>query len=133
MTRPLLAGQLDDRAAQPDQFGPRLGRRLADLGADLDHRLVQLGLDLLAEDAACPSSRICVMYDCNSPRLRVDDLILFFDADGQRRRLSSGLHSLGCVAAHVARSTTNVGTVEPPPAVTLSSASVEMRVRQPSM
>ena len=30
------------------------------------------------------------------------------------------------------RSTTNVGTVEPPPAVTFSSAAVERRVRQPS-
>ena len=72
--------------AEPHQLGPRLGRRLADLGADLDHRLVQLGLDLLAED------ELALFEDLRDVRLQlpgrgVDDLVLFLDAERQRRRL----------------------------------------------
>ena len=63
--------------------------RLADLGADLDHRLVQFGLDLLAED------ELALLEDLRDvrlqlPRLRVDDLVLFLDPDRQRR----GLHTV---------------------------------------
>ena len=46
---PFARGQLDHRAAEVHQLGPHLGGRAADLGADLDDGLVQLGLHLLQE------------------------------------------------------------------------------------
>ena len=47
--QPVLAGELHHVPPEPHQLGPHLGRGAADLGADLDHRLVQLRLHL-AED-----------------------------------------------------------------------------------
>src|SRR5260221_4463450 len=44
----VLSGQLHDGAPQPHQFRSEFSRRLAHGRADLDHRLVQFGLDLLA-------------------------------------------------------------------------------------
>src|SRR5690348_4691378 len=79
---------------------------------------MQLGLDL-AEQHLIPVQNLGDVR-AELTGLRVDDLVLFLDSEGQGRRF------------HVRFSTTNVGTVDPPPAVTLSSAAVESRVRQPS-
>ncbi len=119
-------GQLDDRAAQVDQLGAHLRGRAADLGADLDDGLVQLGLHLLEEAVV----RLEDLGDVRRQlaRLRVDDLVLFLDAERERRGLHPGLLSY---RISVARPRTS-GMVEPPPAVTLSSAAVESRVRHPS-
>jgi len=52
-------------------------------------------------------------------RRGIDDLVLLLDAERERRWLHRA-------------STRNVGTCDPPPAVTLTSAAVESRDRQPS-
>ncbi len=110
--------------AQPDQFAADLGGRLADAGADLDHGLVQLRLDLLAEDDL-PSFEDLRDVGAQLAGRGIDDLVFFFDAERQRW----GFHGR---SGYYRSSITNVGTVEPPPAVTFSSAAVEIRVRQPS-
>jgi hypothetical protein len=66
---------------------------------------VQLRLDL-AQD------QLVLLQDLRDvgaqlARLRIDDLVLFLDADGQGRRLSCDL---------LRGSTTNVARLEPPPA-----------------
>src|SRR5438093_283529 len=45
----VFASQLHDGTSQAHQFGAQLSRCLADVGADLDHGLVQLGFDLLEQ------------------------------------------------------------------------------------
>src|SRR5690606_7104426 len=109
--------QVHHGATKPDQLVAHLGRRVTDAGADLDHRLVQLGLDLaeyhriLLEDLGDVALEL--------PGLGIDDLVLLLDPDGERGCLHRG-------------STTNVGTVDPPPAVTLTRVEVLIRVRVPS-
>ena len=131
--------------------------RLADLGADLHHRLVQLGLDLAQDhrilledlrDVGLRSSRVSgsmIWYSSSMPMVRLGAFIV---------RLRAGMHERAVIGRRgpthppirrewlgtadrardlTVRSTTNVGTVLPPPAVTLSSAAVESRVRQPSI
>src|SRR5690606_20204779 len=148
---------LHDQPPEPDQLGPHFGRVVADPGSHFDHGLVQFRLHLaedhriLLEDLGDVAAKLA--------GLRVDDLVLFLDAEGE----AGGFH-LGLTAgearekgtgkregrsaagtgfplplslfpgSHTERgSTTNTGTVLPPPAVTLSSAAVESRVRQPSI
>ncbi len=43
-------GKSGDRASKPDDVGTRLLDVCADTGADFDHRLVHLRLDLLAQE-----------------------------------------------------------------------------------
>ena len=78
----ILRRQFDDDAAQPHQLRAHLGRRLAHLGADLNHRLVQFCLDLLAQDQP-PLVQDLRDVGPQLARLRIDDLVLFLDADGQ--------------------------------------------------
>src|SRR3954468_4492490 len=78
------AGQAEARAAQLDKFGASLGRRAANLRAPFDDRLVQLRLDLLLEDEP---ARLQDLRDVRAQlaRDRIDDLVFFLDADGERR------------------------------------------------
>jgi hypothetical protein len=82
----VLAGrQPDHHPPQALQLGARLRRRLAHARPDLHDALVQLGLDLAQH-------QVVVVQDLGDvgaqlPRLRVDDLVLFLDPDGERRRL----------------------------------------------
>ena len=75
----VLCGQIHDQSSQPDQFGPGLGRGPADLGADLDHGLMELRFDL-AEDHRILFQDLGDVR-AEFPGRRVDDLILFFDPD----------------------------------------------------
>ena len=75
----VLSGQIHDQSSQPDQFGPGLGRGPADLGADLDHGLMELRFDL-AEDHRILFQDLGDVR-AEFPGRRVDDLILFFDPD----------------------------------------------------
>src|SRR5258705_10996099 len=54
--------------------------------ADLDHRLVQLGLDLLVQDELTLLEHLRNVR-AQLSRLRVDDLIFFLDADRQGWRV----------------------------------------------
>ncbi len=81
----LARGEPDHHSAQPLQLGARLRRRLAHAGADLHDGLVQLRLHLTQD-------QVVVLEDLGDvraqlPRLRIDDLVLFLDPDGQRRWL----------------------------------------------
>src|SRR5207248_11025109 len=96
-------------------------------------RLVHLRLDLLAE------LELVVLQELRDvgaqlARLRVNDLVLFLDTDGERRRVHGWFGFLPLAASRgYLSSNKNVGTVEPQPAVTFNSASVEMRVKHPSI
>src|SRR5207248_3444578 len=118
-------GQLHDPAPQAHDLLAHLGGRLADVRADLDDRLVELRLHLLAQDQL-PLLEQLGDVRAQLARLGIDDLVLFFDSDVERRLCWHGQPPYSRLA------TTNTGTVEPPPAVTLSSAAVERRLRQPS-
>jgi hypothetical protein len=66
----------------------KLGNAAADLGADLDDRLVHLALDVLTE---CRGARGQELADVRPqfPRVRVDDLELFLHANGEPMRHGS--------------------------------------------
>src|SRR5258707_6640863 len=113
----VLRRQPDHMAAQLGQLGAQLGRRLAHLAADLDDRLVQLRLHLRQHPVILLENLGDVGLQL--PRFGIDDLVLLFDAERERGRLHRG-------------STSMVGTWDPPPAVTLTSAAVDRRERQPS-
>ena len=75
----MSAGELHHAAAQPHQLFANFLRRPADRRADLDDRLVQLRLHL-------PEEAVVVLEELRDVRLqlaslRVDDLVLFFDAN----------------------------------------------------
>ncbi len=99
---PVARGQLDHRAPEVHQLGSHLGGRAADLGADLDDGLVQLGLDLLQEAVV----RLQDLGDVGGQLsgLRIDDLILFLDPEGERRGLHPVLLSDRFSAARPRRS-----------------------------
>src|SRR4051812_943840 len=109
--------ELQDLTAESHQLGTRLCRRPAHLRADLHNRLVQLRLDLCQHEMIATQDLRDVGLQL--ARLRIDDLILFLDSEGERRRLHRG-------------STMKVGVCDPPPAVTLTSAAVERRDMHPS-
>src|SRR5690348_5818207 len=113
----VLRGQADDFAAQLRQLGAQLGGRLAHLAPHLHDRLMQLRLHLREHQMVLFEDLCDVRLELASPR--IDDLIFLFNAERQRGRLHRG-------------STSMVGTWEPPPAVTLTSAAVDRRDRQPS-
>lgn len=70
------------------------------------------------------------MMERSSRVLWVNDLVLFAYANVQTGLLEHRAPSRRIFYRLLAY-TTNVGMVEPPPAVTLSSVTVERRVRQP--
>ncbi|MNL41779.1 hypothetical protein D3C87_1642030 [compost metagenome] len=78
----VLLGQAGDRRAQLHDVLGGLGDVGADVGADLDDRLVHLGLDALAEDHA-PLFEHDRDVTAKLPRLGIDDLVLFLDPDGE--------------------------------------------------
>ncbi len=75
-------GHLGDRPAQPDHLVARLGDRAADAAADLDLRLHQLGLDLVLEHQPALLEELLDVGG-QLPALRVDELVLLLDADGE--------------------------------------------------
>ena len=110
--------QLGQRAAHLAQLVARLADVRADGGADLDHRLHHLPLDLVAQPGGRPrEQRVDVRVELTR---RVDDLVLLLDADREQ-----------ALATHAGPSITNVGTTLPAPAVTLSKAAAETRVMNP--
>jgi len=64
---------------------PRARRSASDKSRSrLPPRLVQFAL-ICSLRTSFPRRRICVMYDFNSRSPRVDDLVLLFDAERERR------------------------------------------------
>ena len=120
-------------AGQPQAFGleqagevaAHIGKLVAGLthvgadgGPDLDHRLHHLALHLVAQARrGGGQKRVDVRAQL---ALGVDDHVLLFDADREQAR----------IRGHQAPRT-NVGTTLPAPAVTLSRAAADSRVRQP--
>ena len=84
MRRPLLSASVGDGAPELDDVGARLLNIRADAGADFDHRLMHLRLDLLAEDHP-PLVDHLGDVRAQLARLRVDDLKLFFDSEREVR------------------------------------------------
>src|SRR5256885_5306769 len=74
--------ELDDRSAQPHQFRAKVRRTATDPTPHLDHRLMQLRLDLLEHEMVAIQNLRYVGTELAS--LGIDDLILFFDAKGER-------------------------------------------------
>ena len=64
----------------------------ADLRADLDDRLVELALELITESRGARYQELGNMGS-QLPRVRVDYLELFFDADGEREPVIHRLES----------------------------------------
>lgn len=89
----VLGCQVDDRPSKSHNLGADFGRRRAHPASDLDHRLVQLGLDALDRNL---SVRIQDLSDVRTQlaRLRIDDLVLFLDPEGQRRLLHGQIPSM---------------------------------------
>ena len=87
----VLAREANDLAAQTGHLAPRLFDVLADGSADLDDRIVHLAFDLFAEPLLSLSEHFLDVR-LQLPRLRIDDLELFFDAEREGgRRHGAGL------------------------------------------
>ena len=76
----VLLGQRGNDTPQVRYISPRLLDVFADAGADLDHRLDHLGLDLFAENHL-PFVEKLRNVRTQLARLRIDDLKLFFYAE----------------------------------------------------
>ncbi len=89
----VFSRQVDDRLTKPHQLGANLGRGRAHSASDLDHRLVQLGFD--AGDGHL-TVRIQNLSDVRTQlaRLRIDDLVLLLDPEGERRLLHGQMPSM---------------------------------------
>ena len=68
--------------SRPSQKGELVDAR-ADLGADLDDRLMHLALDVIAEGRRARREELGDVRP-QLPRGRIDDLEFFLDADGKR-------------------------------------------------
>jgi len=81
--QPDALGGVGEIAAGADDLAGQLLDRSADLGADLDDRLVHLALDVIAEGRRARREQL---GDVRSqfPRRGIDDLKFFLDADGER-------------------------------------------------
>ena len=91
-------GDLGHLAAQPAQLGARLARVGARLGGDLEHRLVELGLD--AAHVVVAARRAAVIEDLldrahEVPGLALDDHQLLLDAERVARAAEVRLHGAG--------------------------------------
>jgi hypothetical protein len=86
-------GQLRDPPAQPAQLGARLARIRARLGGDLEHRLVELGLDVAAAVRGILEEILDRVREI--PRLAVDDHQLLLDAQRVARPGEVRLHGAG--------------------------------------
>src|SRR5207302_8007573 len=82
-TQPDALGRIGKTAPAADDFLAQLVDAGADLGADLDNRLVELALDVVAEGRGARREEL---GDVGSklPGRRIDDLELFLDANGER-------------------------------------------------
>ena len=78
----VLPRQFHDSAPQTHQLRAYFGWCLAHTGTDLDNRLVQFRLDLFAQDQPTLLQNLCDV-GAEFPRLRINDLIFFLDADGK--------------------------------------------------
>ncbi len=77
---PVLPRQPDDLGPHLADVLPHLRDVLADAGADLDDRLVHLGLDPLLQDEPALLQNL-LDVGAQLPRLRIDDLELLLDAE----------------------------------------------------
>src|SRR5712692_8846948 len=110
--------ELRERSPHLAQLVLRLVDVFADGGADLDHRLHHLALDLVAKlRRRLRQERVDVRVKRPGG---VDDLVLLLDADREQ-----------ALVPHAGPSTTNVGTTLPAPAVTFSKAAAETRGMKP--
>src|SRR6476620_2739195 len=98
------AREADDLAAQPRDLAPRFEDVAADRRADLDHRLVHLALDLVVQPLFTLGEEL-LNVGPQLARLRVDDLKLFLDAEGEGRLRHEGRMSR----------TTSLRSADPPP------------------
>src|SRR5690349_1590263 len=80
----VAAREVDDLAPQPRDLAPRLGHVAADRRAHLDDGIVHLALDLVFEDLL-PLGEHLLDVRAQLARLRIDDLELLFDAEGEGR------------------------------------------------
>ncbi len=80
----ILARQADDLAAQAGHFLARFGDVRADRGANLDHGIVHLAFDLFLE-TLFPFGEHLLDVGLQLTRLRIDNLKLFLDAEGEGR------------------------------------------------
>ena len=87
------AGDLGDPAAQAAQLGARLARVLARLRGDLEHGLVELGLDLLLRALGVLEEVFDRVHEI--PRLALDDHQLLLDAERVARAAEVRLHGAG--------------------------------------
>src|SRR5688572_11389014 len=80
--QPILLSQRRNDAPQVRYVGPGFLNVLADTGPDFDHRLNHLGLDLLTKNHL---AFIQKLRDVRTQlaRYRIDDLELFFNAEGE--------------------------------------------------
>jgi hypothetical protein len=83
-------GLLVDRPAEPGDLHPGFLHVLADAAAYLDLRLEELGLDLVAQHPAAAVEQL-LHVGGQPPALRIDDLVLFLDADRQLWQAHDGL------------------------------------------
>src|SRR5665213_1516169 len=91
-SKTVFPSQPDNRAAQFGYVAARFLNVFADAGADFDHRLVHLGLNVLLEESFALFDNFKLDVGPKVVGFRVDSLVLFFDAEretGRHGRLRS--------------------------------------------
>ncbi len=83
-SQPFLRRQIDDKTALLCQFVARLFQRMTNRRTQLDHGLMQFWLDLALDHDHTFAVEKLRDERAQFARLRIDDLIFLFDADGQR-------------------------------------------------
>ena len=90
----VLARQSDDLSAQPGHLAAGFTDITADRRAHFDHRFVHLPLDLILQPLLSLGEHLLDVR-AQLARVRIDDLELFLDAEGEGGRgLRHGLSSL---------------------------------------
>ena len=92
--QPFLRGQADDKAALVGQFFLQLIQRVADRRAQLDHRLVQLRLEVALDHHDLVAFEKLRDKRAQLARLGVDDLVFLFNADRERGSLAHAVFSV---------------------------------------
>jgi hypothetical protein len=81
--KPLALGQFLDRTAHTDQLAARFLNVVTDEGPYLHLRLQKFGTDLIGQDHLALLKEP-LHVGAHVPGSRVDDLVLFFDTNGER-------------------------------------------------
>ena len=81
-TETAFSAEPDDLASQPGDVPSRLVDVCADVGPDLDDRLMHLALDLIFQTEGSLGENLLNMR-LHVARLGIDDLKLFLDAEGK--------------------------------------------------